>query len=311
MTARDNFDRLIDSWLSDGPERLSDAAVDRFLGEFDTRSNGRPSWLPRRVTMSNFAVAAASVAAAILIVAVGIRLASDQGLPAAASSPSAPAPSTAAPSPSAPPPSATPLRLVRHRLVDGEVQLAVADPPWHFASWREFDRRMIGLDFYGRTRSGDMLFFADPNPIGADCEMNPPLADARAVADHILADPDVASSQPRQVRIAGVNALELDVALAAGAIEDCNGDTSLPITSDPRHPSKFAVLGDDQSHRIYLLDVPTGSTQVLAIVVSAANADFGRVIEAAGPVLDSILFNPSRAAPSPGASVESRKSVVQ
>ena len=42
--------------------------------------------------------------------------------------------------------------------------------------------------------------------------------------------------------------------------------------------------------RLYLLDLPGGSPQILAIAISAPEASFERVVGAAAPMMDSFEF---------------------
>ena len=43
--------------------------------------------------------------------------------------------------------------------------------------------------------------------------------------------------------------------------------------------------------RLYLLDLPGGSTRTLTIAIVASGRDFERVVEAAAPILDSFEFH--------------------
>ena len=114
MNTQLDFDRLLDTWLADGPSELSDRAVSRIVQSIDDSKRG-PTWLPRRETMNRFLVAAGSVAAIALIAVVGIGLVSGGGLfgPGATTSPTSSPEPTVAPSPQptvapSPEPTATP-----------------------------------------------------------------------------------------------------------------------------------------------------------------------------------------------------------
>ena len=69
MTVQDRFDKMIDSWLMDGPNRLPEAAIDRIVTEIGRADPGRPSWLPGRKTFSKLALTFAVVAVLAIAVA--------------------------------------------------------------------------------------------------------------------------------------------------------------------------------------------------------------------------------------------------
>ena len=84
------------------------------------------------------------------------------------------------------------------------------------------------------------------------------------------------------VSVGGIDALRMDV-VAPGQLEvgDC-----VPMVLER------LSLGPDGRMRVYLLDLPEGmSARILAIAISALDSESERVMEAAGPVLDSFEFH--------------------
>ena len=138
-------------------------------------------------------------------------------------------------------------------------------------------------------------------PVGTGCETDAAPVDAQAWAERILSDPDFEATEPTPIRIAGVGALQMDVAPAPGAsICDSGGGLGEPVlfTSAEPHLGPGSGLWRSQvdlwhgnSYRVYLLDVPAGSSRILAVVVSAEPRMFELVIEAAVPILDSFEFH--------------------
>jgi hypothetical protein len=185
-----------------------------------------------------------------------------------------------------------------YSIVDGEVTFAATNPPWSFDGAQVLDspRTMAAL----RADFGGIRIVADPLPVGTGCESDAAPADAQAWAERILSDPDIEATEPTPIRIAGVEALQMDVAPAAGAsICDSGGGEPVLFTSITSVQPDGQVLGwrgsvglwHRYSYRVYLLDVPAGSSRILAVVVFAFDRDFDEVVEAAAPVLDSLEFH--------------------
>jgi len=68
MTVHDNFDRNLESWLNEGPNRLPERAVDRIVGEIERIDARRPAWLLRRETVNRLVLSFGGVAALVLVV---------------------------------------------------------------------------------------------------------------------------------------------------------------------------------------------------------------------------------------------------
>jgi hypothetical protein len=174
--------------------------------------------------------------------------------------------------------------LERHGLLDGEVTFS-ASPPWEvgFAGpwglWLDdkFDERVHVL--------------ADPLPIKAGCRLGPAPADAEALAQRIRSDPDLEATERVAVAVGRIEALRMDVVAATGAsvCPDWEGPGVVRQTG-VEDLDATVVLGGGQQMRLYLLDLPGGSAQILAIAIVAPEARFEGVVEAAAPILDSFEF---------------------
>jgi hypothetical protein len=135
--------------------------------------------------------------------------------------------------------------------------------------------------------------FVDPVAYDAWCAANggSPLlsapADADAIAQQVIDDPNFETTAPVAARIGGVEAVSIDVALAPGG-RPCG----VGITDISRW---IHVLWDSGSRlRLYLVDLPEGmSVQTLAITVVAPEERFDEVIAETAPIIESIEFHPA------------------
>ena len=174
-----------------------------------------------------------------------------------------------------------------YSLLDGEVTFAAASP------WRaslasptsmslEFGCQGTGLC------SNNVVVVADPM-VATGCEAGSAPADADALAGSIRSNPDLESTAPVAVSVAGIDALRMDVVAAPGA-----------GVCDPR--TVFAgtgwILPTDRM-RLYLVDLPGGAARVLAIAIIArdphgnddvSQQDFEQVVGVATPIVESIDF---------------------
>jgi hypothetical protein len=180
----------------------------------------------------------------------------------------------------------------RYDIVDGEVTFAATYPPWGFdPDWvAESPRTMAALT----ADLGGIRIVADPLPVGTGCEADAAPADAQAWAERILSDPDIEATEPTPTRIAGVDALQMDLAPAAGASICDSGDEPVLFNSSEQPEGGWRSqigLWHRYSYRVYLLDVPAGSSRIVAVVVFGFERNFDEVLEAAAPVLDSLEFH--------------------
>jgi len=68
MSIQDNFDRALVSWLSEGPNRLPEAAVDRIVGDIERIDTRKPAWFPARETVNRLVLSFGGVAVLVLVV---------------------------------------------------------------------------------------------------------------------------------------------------------------------------------------------------------------------------------------------------
>ena len=162
---------------------------------------------------------------------------------------------------------------VPYSLLDGEVTFAAA-PPWRY-SGLALDDDATFMSFSGSARDERFVIAADPLPDGTGCENGSAPADAEALARSIMADPNFETTGTVPVRIAGIDGLQMDV---DAAVADWN-DFCWPWAPDQ---------SDRWRMRLYLIDYPGESAQVLTIAVIAPETDFERVLEKATPIVESL-----------------------
>lgn len=111
-------------------------------------------------------------------------------------------------------------------------------------------------------------------------------ADAAAIAEQVIADPDFETTEPVVTTIGGLEAVSIDVALAPGG-EACG----IGIIEISRW---IHTLWDPELRlRLYLVDLPEGmSVETLAITVVAPKERFEEFIEETAPIIESIEFHP-------------------
>jgi hypothetical protein len=157
-------------------------------------------------------------------------------------------------------------------ILDGEVTFATA-PPWRRALGDPSDASDTHIRLQA-DREEFVVIGTDPLPGGADCENASTPADAEALARSIMADANSETTGTVPVRIAGLDGLQMDV----------------DVNHNP-YPC-WRWWGPDQlaqwRTRLYLLDYPGDSAQILIIAVIAPAIDLERVIEEAKPIVESL-----------------------
>jgi hypothetical protein len=178
-----------------------------------------------------------------------------------------------------------------YSMLDGGVTFSVP-PPWdsmfpysdargHGEDVARGVKTALFLDEEGPNDEVGLTVLADPLPVDSDCREGPAPADAEALARSIRSNLDLEATEPVAVRIAGIEALRMDVVASTGASLCPNNGT--PLTE----------AGLDLGHRmrLFLLDLPEGlSARILAITINAPEPRFERAVEASAPIVDSFEF---------------------
>jgi hypothetical protein len=180
-----------------------------------------------------------------------------------------------------------------YRVLHGRVTFAAA-PPWDvgfagpWALWFDsnYEERVVVL--------------TDPVQIEAGCRPGPAPADAETLVQSIRSDPDLEVTRPVAVAVGGVQALRMDVAAAAGARICATWEGpgvvreqgSYSPQDDGGTSDSTVVVGSGRHRmRLYVLDIPGGSSHILAIAIVAPEATFQQVVRAAAPIVDSFQFH--------------------
>jgi hypothetical protein len=179
---------------------------------------------------------------------------------------------------------------------DGEVTVSAPGPWsmwWPGAAHVADVGVWFGLMKPDSDESGIRIGFVDPVAYDAWCAANggSPLlsapADAAAIAQQLMADPDFETTEPVTTTIGGLEAVSMDVALAPAG-EAC-------IVGRIEISRWIHELVGEQSEsrlRLYLVDLPEDmSVDTLAITVLAPEERFEEVIAETAPIVDSIEFH--------------------
>jgi hypothetical protein len=166
----------------------------------------------------------------------------------------------------------------------GELTMSAAAP------WDSTTFPIVALRL-GDEEPGGIELLADPRTVGTGCDNGPAPADANALAASIQADPDIEATAPEAVTIGGTGALAMDVTVAPAA-SVCSTQGSPLVLGDKAGERYGLSLADGSRMRLYLVDVPVGSTtRLFAIAIVAPEARFDDVMAAAAPVIESIEFH--------------------
>ncbi|HUG75784.1 MAG TPA: hypothetical protein VMM81_09000, partial [Acidimicrobiia bacterium] len=175
---------------------------------------------------------------------------------------------------------------------DGEVTVSAP------SAWQGYWPDEVDPDlWFGVLGRGPGLFpgsesigFNDPVAYDAWCAANggSPLlsapADAAAIAQQIIADPNFDTTAPVATRVGGLDAVAIDVALAPGG-KAC-GVYMIEISR------WIHSLEPGLRLRLYLVDLPEGmSMRTLAITIVAPDERFEEVVGEAEPIIESIEFH--------------------
>lgn len=181
---------------------------------------------------------------------------------------------------------------------DGEVTVS-APGPW--TMWWPEESHLLDVGvWFGEMQSraepddesGKGIGFVDPVAYDSWCADNggSPLlsapADAAAIAQQVITDPNFETTTPVAALIGGLEAISIDVALAPGG-KAC-GIGMIEISR------WIHTIGWDPGLRLrlYLVDLPEGmSVETLAITVVALEERFEEVIAETAPIIESIEFH--------------------
>lgn len=162
-----------------------------------------------------------------------------------------------------------------YSILDGEVTFAAAPP------WRYWDQGPTSMSLAG-GRNENVVIAADPLSTGAGCEKGPAAADAEALARRIMADPDFETIGTTPVRIAGIDGLQMDVAVVTDDWGVCFwSQLALELQLPP----------DALRMRLYLINYPGDAAQVLTIAVIAPEEAFEHVLAEATSIVESITIH--------------------
>lgn len=158
-------------------------------------------------------------------------------------------------------------------ILNGEVTIDAAPP------WKEDYESSETIAAFQKS-SWNLAWFviaAEPLSAGTACENGPAPADAEALARTIMTDPDIDATAPVPVRIAGIDGLQIDVA-KSGALCAWTPDALGPFQGGGKI-------------RLYIVDYPGESAEVLTFAVLAPPGDWDDAIANIAPTVDSIQFH--------------------
>jgi hypothetical protein len=190
-------------------------------------------------------------------------------------------------------------------LFDGEVGFYISGWYEHFES-RIVSQAMGPSSHLQHERPwAGLLVMVDPAPLRSCSPAGATVASAEEFVDAVRGNPGLSSTDPVTEQIGGVEALRLDVAPVEGA-RTCRGvgviidqgalppHVGVPVITGT-HKDYFGsplphVVEADQRMRLYLVDLPGGRAQTLAIVIVAAEEDLNAAVELAKPILGTFEF---------------------
>ena len=174
-----------------------------------------------------------------------------------------------------------------YSILGGEVTFAVP-PPWY--GFFDYGRDTIAL--VHPERDANFAVLPDPLPVEKGCRAGPTPADAEELAQTIRSDPDVEATEPVATTVGGVEALRMDVVMTTGAsVCDYMGTPLVLRSAEPNGPQGPALTQGDRM-RLYLLDLPGGSSaRILSVAFVARESSFETMLEDEARIIDSFEFH--------------------
>jgi hypothetical protein len=177
-----------------------------------------------------------------------------------------------------------------YAMLGGEVTFH-ADRPWIDHPESYLDPRLfflLGQPEFGLPDDASIEILANPKA-QASCGTSPGVpASAEELVRAIRSNPDLVATEPVAARVGGIDALRLDVAPVPGASTCPSG--RVPVVSVYNRESAWGGIDPGDRGRLYVLDLPGGFARALVVMITAPEAVFERVVEAAAPVVDSFEF---------------------
>ena len=116
------------------------------------------------------------------------------------------------------------------------------------------------------------------------------------MGDYLRNHVGLVTTEPEAVNVGGLHGIKIDVALAPSWTETCHyseGQPNVPLFWGADADSGFEwSIGPDAKSRFYILAMPGGGN-VLIDIGASPNGDFEALLEAAVPVVESIIFDPN------------------
>jgi len=317
MTTNRDIERILDTWLSDGPDAVADRVIDVVADRIEHQPQ-RPAWhLHWRETHVTTKLNPIAAMAALLVIAV-VGLAAVVGLssrggvgqpgPSATSGPNATPGSSATQGPSPSPfecegettGCAGPLAPGEHTATNFLLGLTFTTPEG-WVNVRDI-RRTYGLkDPTGLAADIEVLGL---NAIAEQTEACGPVAKAgigSSVQDFITAvqtHPGLVASDPVPAEVDGFQGQSIDLVVASTWDQMCPEIDALSpvvllLTDTGEPPGRTLGYHTDQRVRWIVLDV-RGETIIVELVGPLAESSFASSVTRAQPIVDSLKFGAAR-----------------
>jgi hypothetical protein len=308
MTQQRDIERLLDHWLSDGPDQAPDRVVDIVTDRIERQSQ-RPAWrLHWRPTSVNAYMKIAVAAAAVLIVAVvGYNL-----LPAGSTGTGGPAPSatpTPTAAPTATPVASGPVALPEGPLAGGRYRIQPLVSPPSLSIVADVPAGWVGhpenpaLTSSGEESDGILLgfmaadgLFSDPchwdldgtkEALIGDVVVGPTVDDLVAA---LKANTSYTSSAASPVTFGRFEGQELELQLPGDdVIKTCDRRPGETTGDYFVFPGGYYAQGGNSRWHLYIVDV--GGTRLITMISIGEGAPQTE-ITAAEAVVESFEFTP-------------------